>query len=400
LSVPTDGTDSVQAEAMLERARLVRLCARLTGNVDVAEDLAQETLFEAWRHSDKLRDPQGRDRWLAAIARNVCRRWAREQGQALPRLVRLDESDDCGDDFDQEPADNLDVEVELESHELAELLDRALGLLPATTRQVLVARYVHDSPHAEIAARLGLSADAVSMRLTRGKLLLRRALTTALREEVTAYGFCDPATDCWQQTRIWCPQCGRHRLTARFPRPPGTVSFRCPACHPDPEMPGSDYPLANAHFARLIGRLTHPRTILKRTSAWAHDYYTHAIEARAAACTHCGRPAQLRLSLHEDTLALVTDAHLLYIQCEACGEITSSSFGGLVTSLSEVQRFWAEHRRIRTLLPQHDVDVAGHPALVTTFESVTDAARLDVLSRRDTLAVLHTHGAPAAERGC
>ncbi|MBA2678430.1 MAG: hypothetical protein H0U76_08565, partial [Ktedonobacteraceae bacterium] len=27
----------------LERARLVRLCARLTGNVDAAEDLAQET---------------------------------------------------------------------------------------------------------------------------------------------------------------------------------------------------------------------------------------------------------------------------------------------------------------------------------------------------------------------
>jgi hypothetical protein len=40
-------TDSVQAEAMLERARLVRLCARLTGNVDAAEDLAQETLLEA-----------------------------------------------------------------------------------------------------------------------------------------------------------------------------------------------------------------------------------------------------------------------------------------------------------------------------------------------------------------
>jgi DNA-directed RNA polymerase specialized sigma24 family protein len=51
VSVSTDRADSVQAEAMLERARLVRLCARLTGNIDVAEDLAQETLFEAWRHS-------------------------------------------------------------------------------------------------------------------------------------------------------------------------------------------------------------------------------------------------------------------------------------------------------------------------------------------------------------
>jgi MFS family permease len=42
-------------------------------------------------------------------------------------------------------------------------------------------------------------------------------------------------------------------------------------------MTGSDYRLTNAHFARLIGGLTRPRTILKRTSAWAHDYFTHAI---------------------------------------------------------------------------------------------------------------------------
>jgi RNA polymerase sigma factor (sigma-70 family) len=392
VSVSTDRADSVQAEAMLERARLVRLCARLTGNVDAAEDLAQETLLEAWRNAYKLHDPEGRDRWLSAIARTVCRRWAHDQGRELPRLVRPDESYDAADDFD--------VEVELERHELAELLDRALGLLPATTRQVLVARYVHDSPHAEIAARMGLSEDAVSMRLSRGKLLLRRALTAELREEATAYGFFDPATDGWQQTRIWCPQCGRNRLMARFPQPPGTVSFSCPACHPDPDMTGSDYRLTNAHFARLIGRLTRPRTILKRTSAWTHDYFTRAIEVRAAACTNCGRPAQFRLSLHEDTPALVTDPHLVHVHCEGCGEETSSSFGGLMMNLPEVQRFWSEHRRIRTLLPQHEVEIAGHPALVTRFESVTDAARLDVVSRRDTLMVIHIHGAPAAVRGC
>jgi hypothetical protein len=69
-------------------------------------------------------------------------------------------------------------------------------------------------------------------------------------------------------------------------------------------------------------------------------------------------------------------------------------------SLPEVQRFWAEHRRIRTLLPQHEVEIAGQPALVTRFESVTEAARLDVVSRRDTLMVIHLQGAPAAVRSC
>jgi RNA polymerase sigma-70 factor (ECF subfamily) len=68
-----------------ERARLVRLCACLTGNSEAAEDLAQETLVEAWRHAHKLHDPSGRDRWLAAIARNVCRRWLRARGRELAR---------------------------------------------------------------------------------------------------------------------------------------------------------------------------------------------------------------------------------------------------------------------------------------------------------------------------
>src|SRR5437763_15807064 len=105
-------------------------------------------------------------------------------------------------------------------------------------------------------------------------LLWRRALSADLRGAAMAYGVFDPATGGWQETRIWCPQCGRHRLLARFPRPPGTVSFRCPACYPDLEMTGSDYRLTNAHYARLIGRLTRPRTILKRTAASTHAYYT------------------------------------------------------------------------------------------------------------------------------
>src|SRR6476619_1827962 len=64
-----------------EREHLVRLCAAITHDRDAAEDLAQETLLEAWRNAHKLHDPAGADRWLAAIARNVCRRSARRQGR-------------------------------------------------------------------------------------------------------------------------------------------------------------------------------------------------------------------------------------------------------------------------------------------------------------------------------
>ncbi len=53
-----------------ERTRLIKLCAHLTGNPDGAEDLAQETLLEAWRNRHKLQQTdkqEGCSRWLAAI---------------------------------------------------------------------------------------------------------------------------------------------------------------------------------------------------------------------------------------------------------------------------------------------------------------------------------------------
>jgi hypothetical protein len=75
---PSDqGGSSIFAETTLagEWSRLVRLCTQLTGSSQAAEDLAQETLYEAWRHRDRVHDPQGQVSWHNAIARNVCLRW-------------------------------------------------------------------------------------------------------------------------------------------------------------------------------------------------------------------------------------------------------------------------------------------------------------------------------------
>src|SRR5215212_5878004 len=82
------------AELWLEpqRRRLVRLCAAVSGDRHAAEDLAQETLLEAWRNVHKLHDPAGADAWLAAIARNVCHCWARRRGRdaAVAEAVEVD----------------------------------------------------------------------------------------------------------------------------------------------------------------------------------------------------------------------------------------------------------------------------------------------------------------------
>jgi RNA polymerase sigma-70 factor (ECF subfamily) len=211
-----------------ERAQLVRLCAHLSGDADAAEDLAQETLLEAWRNAHKLQDPAGRGRWLAAIARNVCLRRSRSRGRELSRLAHPWQDDPAQPSILDGVADaGADLELELERGELARLLDRAMALLPADTRAVLVERLIHESPQAEAAARLGLREGVVAVRLHRGRLALRRLLATELGAEAREYGLTSER-DTLGETRICCPLCGQRRLVGRLDSRTGELLTRCP----------------------------------------------------------------------------------------------------------------------------------------------------------------------------
>jgi RNA polymerase sigma factor (sigma-70 family) len=185
-----------------ERTRLLHFCAKITGNPDVAEDMVQETLVEAWSHLQALRDPSRRAQWLTGIAHNVCLRWQRNQQREKTHLLAAS-TDESPVELEDLLVDDFDIEVELERKELIDLLDRALALLPAETRSVLVKCYVEESPLREVAAQLGLNVTAVAMRLQRGKLALRRVLTTDLRHEIAPYATA-ATTEQWEETPLWC----------------------------------------------------------------------------------------------------------------------------------------------------------------------------------------------------
>ena len=354
-----------------ERRRLVRLCAAITGDRDSAEDLAQETLLEAWRNAHKLHDPAGADRWLAAVARNVCRRWARRRGR-----------DPAAAPLDDEPAARaeIDLEAELERRELEELLDRALGLVPAQTRDALIQRYVHDASHAEIGGRLGLSEDAVSMRLTRGKATLRRLLTAELRDEAAAYGL---AGDGWRETRTWCPECGQRRLLTLREPPPGVIAFRCPGCPLG--RTAAEFRQQNPFFARLLGALSRPTAVLGRTAEWSWRYFGEGAATGDARCTGCGSSVRLERYFH-DRHGRASDG--LFADCAGCGTQVLSSARGIALSEPHMRRFRREHPRTRSL-PTRQVDHGGTAAIVVKYESVLGSAAADVVLARDTLRVLH-----------
>lgn len=358
-----------------DRARIVRLCAAISGDVDIAEDLAQETLLEAWRNVHKLRDAAGADAWLAAVARNVCLRWARRHAREAATVEPLGS--------DQSIEADTDIELDLEKDELAALLDQALALLPPDTRDVLVHRYIHGSPYAEIAERLGLSEDAVSMRLSRGKLVLRRILGAELREEAIASGLIDPGAETWRPTRIWCATCGMRNLLIH--RDAAAIAFSCPGC--DAGEPGSLFPLSSPVLGNLLGSLTQPAAIWTRAADWLHGYFSPGADAAAVPCAWCARAVVLRTYVRDPWRPGHPDRRGLVAECGACGEQTTTSLRGLALAVPEVRRFRREHPRLRPA-PVREIEVAGLPAVLVRYEDRSGDTGVDTVFARDSLRVV------------
>jgi RNA polymerase sigma factor (sigma-70 family) len=368
-----------------ERTRLVRFCARRTGDADVAEDLAQETLIEAWRHADRLADPAARERWLFGIARNVCRRWERTRGREAAHRTAITGCDGTVDpDLDELPAGGDDPVLELEREELAELLDRALALLPPATRTLLLQHYVDGLPQTELARRLDLSEGAVAVRIHRGKLTLRRVLQSG---ELDGEG----DSDGWQETRIWCSHCGRHHLWGRFGPNNASFSLRCPDCHGDRRIH-----LVNGEYtADVLADVKAYKPAFSRVMAWAIDFYRGGLGTGMVHCHRCGRPATLHRYLPDEIPLPWRNEFGVHFRCP-CHEMPFDiALTGLTLWLPEGRRFWREHPRIRRL-PTREVEAEGQPAIVISFESVTDSARFEVVSTRETFELLGVYGAPSA----
>ena len=355
-----------------ERSVLVAYCRRFTGDADVAEDLAQQTLIAAWQHEGELREPAARRAWLLGIARNACLMWARRKRSERTR--RLEQSPDDEQGLDELIADDFDIEVELERDELARLLDRALALLPIETREMLIQRYIDELPQAEMAARLGVTEGAIEGRLHRGKLALRRALSTDLAEEAIAFGLIDRDEAGWQRTRIWCPACGRDQVEARLSSSEGRLDIRCPRCS------RSDEHLINARNFRWADVRTY-RPAANHVLRSIHTMYRVNAVAGVTTCFGCGGSLPIR----------PVPAGGVFTSCDSCQALNRETWHSLTWSLPETQRFWRANPRMR-FLPAREIEVGGAPAIVTAFEILSGTARIEVVSLRDTLEVVHIGG--------
>lgn len=360
-----------------EYPRLVRLCLRLTSDAAVAEEIAQETLIVAWQRAGQLRNPQAQKAWLNGIARNLCARWWREQGRRGLPSVTLDDAPDAI------MADEPDFTLDLEREELATLLDQALALLPAETRTILIQSTLENTPHAKIAAQLGLSENLVAVRLHRGKVALRRLLADELREDVIALGLIMDQNE-WQETRLWCTGCGQRRLMGW--RDERQFTLRCPGCSVEPDAVHSQSTLRPEWAA-----LKTFAPLYKHFAVWINNFFQQAIAAGEATCQRCGRITPLRYGLPLHVPPSVRRKRGVHTFCNACGSSSYSALEGLSLNTPEGRQFRQAHPRLRTL-PDQEIEAEGLPAIVSRFESIDASATFDVVVARDTYRVLRVEG--------
>jgi len=283
-------------------------------------------------------------------------------------------------------AGTWDLEPELEHQELAMLLDQAMALLSPVTRAILVGCYIDRLAHADLALRLGISEGAVKVRLHRGKRALRRVLLNEFTESARAYRLLPPASERWEETRMWCTFCGQQRLLGRFTRQGGAGEFalHCPGCMRDRGL------IYHRSDTTLLGGPVRYRPALARIAIWASQYFRDVLRQGTAPCHGCGRQARLRIDVGTRACEASNpyrDLQMLVVTCGHYGCVNVQCHVGLILASARGQAFWRMHPHIR-LLPDRAVEAQGCATLVTSFVSLTDGARLDVLSARETLEVL------------
>jgi RNA polymerase sigma-70 factor (ECF subfamily) len=143
-----------------------RLCARMTGDLHRAEDLAQEAFARVFakRHAY---EPTGKfSTWLWRIALNLCRDELRRR-QRRPELA-LDDSGHGEGGPAELSGETASPDEAVAALEQAEIVRRALLKLPEHYRTVVVLRHYEGLKFGEIAEVLGIPDGTVKSRMNEG----------------------------------------------------------------------------------------------------------------------------------------------------------------------------------------------------------------------------------------
>jgi RNA polymerase sigma factor (sigma-70 family) len=174
MAVETDARRAIDAVWRIESARLIAGLARMTGDVGVAEDLAQDALVAALEQWPRAGVPDNPGAWLMTTAKNraidrarhgeVAERKQHELGREAELAQSL-----TGADLVEEAADDIGDEL------LALIFTACHPVLATEARVALTLRLVGSLTTAEIARAFLAKESTVAQRIVRAKRTLAEA---------------------------------------------------------------------------------------------------------------------------------------------------------------------------------------------------------------------------------
>jgi len=143
--------DAFASLALLVSDGLYAVAYRILRDPGLAEDALQNTLVMAWRHLDRLRDPDRFEAWIRRVLVHASYAEARRRGRETAKVRRISMTDELVDDGTA-VIDRDEIE-------------QAFRRLSPEHRAIFVLRYYLGLPLVEIASTLGIPDGTARSRL-------------------------------------------------------------------------------------------------------------------------------------------------------------------------------------------------------------------------------------------
>lgn len=152
--------------------RIQRLVGRMVRDVDLVEDIAQETFIRAYRALPQFRGEAQFYTWLYRIAVNTAKKFLMELKRdptVSEGAFKLDEDGDETSWSGHEPMSEETPETVLAAKEIAAAVNAAMDALPEDLRQALTLRELEGLTYEDIAIVMNCPIGTVRSRIFRAR---------------------------------------------------------------------------------------------------------------------------------------------------------------------------------------------------------------------------------------
>ena len=152
--------------------RIERLIGRMVRDVDLVEDIAQETFIRAYRALHQFRGDAQFYTWLYRIAVNTAKKSLMDMKRnpvISENALRSGGDDDETSFMDNELTSDTTPESELAAKQISAAVNAAMAALPEDLRQAVTLREIEGLSYEDIAEAMGCPIGTVRSRIFRAR---------------------------------------------------------------------------------------------------------------------------------------------------------------------------------------------------------------------------------------